>query len=754
MIPKIHIIALLMLCVTTHIAAHTETSSKDEKAKDAFITSLMQKMTVEEKIAQLNLVTPTAATGPFRTMNATEKLRAGIAGNVMSVRGSTASVHKRQALFEQTRLQIPLFFGLDIIHGFKTVMPIPLGLSCAWDTLLVERTARVAALEATSMGYNWTYSPMVDISRDPRWGRVMEGSGEDPLLGSLIARAMVRGYQGDNLSSPTSLMACVKHFALYGASEAGRDYNTTDMSHMKMYQNYLPPYKAAVDAGAGSIMTSFNDIDGLPATVNHWLLNDLLRKEWGFNGFIVTDYNCIGELPAHGVAADGYEAAKKALDAGVDMDMSSEHYSTYLKTLLDRQEITLEQIDTACRRVLEAKYDLGLFDNPYKNYGTTENCILTPENISVAIEAARKSMVLLKNQNNVLPLKPDAKIALIGPAADNKFEMISMWAPDGLADSVCTIRRGLEQRTKFLSYAQGTFLSDHPWLTDGYTEEAAQQRMDEALGIARDADVIVAVLGEGRNLSGEAKSMTNISMMPCQRKLLQALKETGKPIVLLLLNGRSMTIEAEIEMADAVVDIWRPGTGAGQAVADVLYGDYNPSGKLTMTWPRSVGQIPIYYNAKNTGRPYKDGERGNFKSRYIDSPNAPLFPFGYGLSYTTFNYGDIALSDTLVVGESKTLQATIELTNTGSVSGTEIVQLYVGDPAASVTRPVKELKHFRHVTLRPGEKRKVSFTLTPEDLKFWSNDLKYDWESGLFNLFIGTNSADVKVAQFRWEKQR
>ncbi len=749
---------LLILMTVLISSACNERFGKSEK--DVFISELLAEMTIEEKIAQLNLITPTAGTGPFKTKMAMKKLEEGTAANALSVRGNPERIHKIASHAENTRLKIPYLLALDIIHGYKTVFPIPLGLSCTWDTTLIEHTARIAAIEATAMGYHQTYSPMVDISRDPRWGRVMEGSGEDPYLGSLIARAMVKGYQGDDLSSETSLLACVKHFALYGASEAGRDYNTTDMSRITMYQNYLPPYKAAIDAGAGSVMTSFNDVDGVPATANKRLLTDLLRDEWGFEGFVVSDYNCVQELIPHGHAEDYKDAVKKSIDAGLDMDMASEGYSTFLKALLDEGEISMEQIDKACARVLGVKYDMGLFDDPYRNYNPekADEVILSTENKELARQAAQKSIVLLQNKNNTLPLSPDKKIALIGPFNDSAQEMFSMWSPDGFPDSVVTIVDGMKQRSHHLTFTDGTFITDNEVFLKNhrrlsYEEDEQQAKMSEAAILAKNADVVVAVLGESRNMSGEAKSMTNIGLPNCQKELLKKLKATSKPIVLVLLNGRPMILTDILEYADAIMTAWRPGTMAGVAIADVLYGDYNPSGKLTMTFPRSVGQIPIYYNHKNTGRPYVEGSRRRaFRSNYLDEQNKPLFPFGFGLSYTTFDYGDVILSDTLISGESGKLTISVDVTNSGKYAGEETLQLYLHDIAASVVRPVKELKQFKKVFLQVGESKKLVFELTTEDLKFFKQNLDWDWEPGKFTAYIGTNSENVKEVCFEWKK--
>jgi len=751
----------LLLALVVMATSAWSQKNTNEQQMNVFIKDLMKKMTLEEKLGQLNLITPVSKTGPFATKNAMLKLKDGSGGNVYAIMGSAANVHSKVTLADSTRLKIPLLNGLDIIHGYKTVFPIPLGLSCSWDTTLIEQTARVAAVEASAVGYNWTFSPMVDITRDPRWGRVMEGSGEDPLLGGKIARAMVKGYQGDDLRNETSLMACVKHFAMYGAAEAGRDYNTTDMSRLTMYQNYLPPYKAAIDAGAGSVMSSFNEIEGIPATANKWLLTDLLRKEWGFKGFVVTDFNAIGELIMHGVAADYKQAAELSLNAGVDMDMASESMIASLKQSLKEGKVTIAQIDAACRRVLEAKYKLGLFTNPYRNFDPDKaaKVTLTDENKKVAKDAALKSIVLLKNNNNTLPLNKNSNIALIGPFADNKQEMFSMWAFQGDAKSAVTLLEGIKKLNPNVQYSEGTQVSNDTLFNKKnrkfFDDKQQQKLVNEALEIAKKADVVVAVLGETANMSGEAKSKTELSLPNCQKELLKALKATGKPVVLVLVNGRPLTVESDLQYADAVLETWRLGTEAGDALADVLFGNYNPSGKLTMTFPRSVGQIPIYYNHKNTGRPSVDGSKGgflSFTSSYIDQQNSPLFPFGFGLSYTSFSYGEISLSDTLISGSNKLLKAKISITNTGKYAGTETVQLYLNDPVASVTRPVKELKQFRKVYLQAGETKEITFIISPEDLKFFNSNLVWDWESGEFVVYVGTNSEEVKKAKFVWSR--
>lgn len=747
-------ISLICLLATQVWSQKTD----DQQQMNSFIKGLMKKMTVEEKLAQLNLLTPTANTGPFATKKYAEKLKDGSGGNVYMLSGSATDVKSKLELAENTRLKIPLLSGLDIIHGYKTIFPIPLGMACSWDIPLIQQTARVTAVESSAAGYNWTFSPMVDIARDPRWGRVMEGAGEDPYLGGKVAEAMIKGYQGTDLKNDNSLLACVKHYAAYGAAEAGRDYNTTDMSRLTMYQTYLAPYKSAVQAGALTIMSSFNEVDGIPATANKWLLTDVLKKQWGYSGFVVTDFASIQELTTHGISANDKQSAELAINAGTDMDMASESFVGYLKQSVQEGKVTIATIDAACRRVLEIKYKLGLFTNPYRNFDPNKaaRVTLTKENRKIAKEAALKSMVLLENKNNTLPLNKNSKIALIGPFANSKAEMFSMWVLKGEVDSVVTIYDGLKKVNPNVSFATGTQVTDDDFLGSfigaGYDTVNQTKLISEALELAKKSDVIVAVLGESKGMSGEAKSRTDISIPNCQVELLKALRSTGKPVVLLLTNGRPLTIQNALPYADAVVDIWRLGTEAGSAVADVLFGNYNPSGKLAMTFPRSVGQIPIYYNHKNTGRPYDGGRKRNFKSNYIDQSNSPLYPFGYGLSYTTFAYGKVQLSDTLLTGANKTLKAKVKITNIGKYAGEETVQLYLNDPVASVTRPVKELKNFKKVFLQAGETKEVSFDITPEDLKFYNSNFSWDWETGDFLVYIGTNSDVSNKAKFVWNK--
>lgn len=736
-----------------------------EAKMKAFVANLMSKMTLEEKIGQLNLVTPGwgVPTGSVVSKGVEDNIRKGNVGGLFGIFGPD-KIRQAQALaVNESRLHIPLLFGLDVIHGHKTIFPIPLGLSCSWDTALIERSARIAATEAAADGLCWVYSPMVDIARDPRWGRIAEGAGEDPYLGAKIARAMVKGYQGTDLSKDNTVMACVKHFALYGAAEAGRDYNTTDMSRIKMYNEYLPPYKAAVDAGVGSVMSSFNEIDGVPATGNRWLLTNLLRDQWGFKGFVVSDYTSVNEMTAHGMG-DLQAVSARALNAGLDMDMVGEGFLTTLQKSLKAGTVTLKQIDDACRRILEAKYKLGLFQDPYRyvNNDRPQKEILTEENRKAAREIAARSIVLLKNDQKILPLKKSGTIALVGPLANNHTEMLGTWAVSGDNSKSITIQEGMQNvagnSVQFL-FAKGANITDDtafakrispfnkPTEIDPRTPDALIQ---EAVELAGKADVVVAVAGEAAEMSGESASRTDLDLPGSQRKLIEALAKTGKPLVVVLLNGRPLAIPWLQAQAPAIVEAWFAGTEAGNAIADVLFGNYNPSGKLTTSFPRNVGQIPIYYNHKNTGRPYEGGNP-KFKSDYLDVVNEPLYPFGYGLSYSTFVYDTVILSQN-TLREGLSITTSIVVSNKGDVAGEETVQLYIRDLVGSVTRPVKELKSFQKIYLKAGEFKKVDFTITVNDLKFYNSELKYVAEPGDFKLFIGTNSRDVKEAAFRLVK--
>lgn len=747
---------LFIACVTAQ--------AQDAKMK-TFIDNLMAKMTVDEKIGQLNLVIPggSAVTGSVVSQGVDDKIRKGQVGGLFGITGPDKVRQAQKIAVEGSRLHIPLIFGLDVIHGHKTMFPIPLGLSCSWDTAMIKRSATIAAKEATADGLNWAFSPMVDIARDPRWGRISEGSGEDPFLGSQIAKAMVHGYQGTDYSGTHNLMACVKHFALYGAADAGRDYNTVDMSKIKMYEYYLPPYKAAIDAGVGSIMSSFNEIDGVPATGNKWLLTDLLRNQWGFKGLVVSDYTSLSEMINHGVG-DLQTVSALALNAGLDMDMVAEGLLTTLKKSLAEGKVTQKAIDDACRTILEAKYKLGLFTDPYRFLDDTRpaNEILTDDNRKAAREIAAHSLVLLKNNAEVLPLKKSGTIALVGPLADSKRNMLGTWSVAGDFTKSVTVLEGIKNVAGNVNviYAKGANISDDPFLVHRANALGEEITIDkkspddliaEAVDAANKADVIVAAVGECADMTGEASSRADIGIPESQENLLKALAKTGKPLVIVLFNGRPLVLNWESEHANAILDAWFSGTEAGNAIADVLFGNYNPSGKITASFPRSVGQIPVYYNHKNTGRPYNGEDFAKFKSDYLDIPNEPLYPFGYGISYTSFTYGDVKLSSNTPKG-NQTITGTVTVTNSGKYAGEETVQLYISDPVATVTRSVEDLKGFQKITLQPGESKDVTFTITTDLLKFYNTNLKYDWEAGQFFVRIGTNSHEVKSAELNWSK--
>ncbi|MBE9586735.1 beta-glucosidase BglX [Mucilaginibacter sp. JRF] len=756
---KLSKIVIASCLVLTGFGASAQKAARDAKM-DAYINKLMAKMTIDEKIGQLNL--PSIGfdvTGPILSQGVEGKIEKGMVGGVFNTYTPNAVRKLQELAIKKTRLKIPLLFGYDVIHGHRTIFPIPLGLSASWDMPLIQKTARAAADEATADGLNWVFSPMVDIARDPRWGRVAEGGGEDTWLGSQIAIAMVKGYQGEknDLRREDAVLACVKHFALYGAAEAGRDYNTVDMSMRKMTETYLPAYKAAVDAGVATVMSSFNEINGVPAAANHWLLTDLLRNQWGFNGMVATDYTAIMELKNHGMGDDA-QVAKLALVAGNDMDMVSDLFIGELKKLVQAKKLDVKYIDLACRRVLESKYKLGLFDDPYRNISEdrAKNNIMNAEKLALAKEAAEKSMVLLKNDNSTLPLKSGQKIAFVGPMVKNQRDLIGNWSGAGDWKKAVSFWDALQAQypsNKF-TYAKGANILDDQALIDKLNPHDAQIVLDskspadlikEAVNNAKDADVVVAMLGEAFGMSGEAASRSDIGLPVNQQNLLKALRETGKPIVLVLMNGRPLTLQWEHDNTAAILETWFPGTKAGDAIADVLFGKYNPSGKLTMTFPRSVGQVPIYYNAKSTGRPVSDQK---YTSKYLDIPNTPLYPFGHGLSYTTFGYSDVKLSKTSIRNGER-LQASVTLSNTGKYDGEETVQLYIRDMVGSVTRPLKELKGFQKIYLKAGESKTVTFNVSTDDLKFYDINMKYTTEPGDFKLFIGSSSADVKEADFK-----
>ncbi|MFW5755487.1 MAG: beta-glucosidase BglX [Tangfeifania sp.] len=744
-----------LLLIAVAGALFMSCGQQEQKSEmDTFIGDLMSEMTVEEKIGQLNLITPGGGipTGSVVSTDVEAKIKAGNVGGIFGV-SSPEKVRQAQALaVEESRLGIPMLFGADVIHGYKTTFPIPLGLSCSWDMDLIERTAQIAAKEATADGIFWNFSPMADISRDPRWGRVAEGAGEDPYLGSKVAKAMVHGYQQDNLDSTHTMMATVKHLALYGASEAGRDYNTVDMSRQRMFNVYMPPYKAAVEAGVGCVMTSFNDVRGIPATGNKWLLTEILREKWGFDGFVISDYTSLNEMIAHGMG-DLQEVSAMALKAGLDMDMVGEGFLTTLGESLEEGKITEDDINRACRNVLEAKYKLGLFDDPYRYVDDSrpDSDILTQENRNAAREAAAMSAVLLKNNNQVLPLEKSGTIALVGPLADSQNNMLGTWAPTGehhLAVKVIDGFKNVAGNNVEILYAKGANIVDDPEYAEKINvfgpkveidKRSPQAMIDEALTVSARADVIVAVVGEASEMSGESGSRSDITVPENQKKLIRALAETGKPLVLVMMSGRPLALVEENELADAILQTWHPGVEAGNAIADVLFGDYNPSGKLTMTFPRNVGQVPVYYAHRKTGRPQEGDEFQKFKSNYLDVENSPLFPFGYGLSYTQFEYSNLEISSTEMTMDGE-LEVSVDVQNTGDYDGAETVQLYIRDVVASVTPLVRELKGFEKVFIPKGETRTVTFTITPEDLAFYGFNMEYKTEPGEFMVFVDGNS--------------
>ncbi len=745
-------------------------AQKSPQDMDRFIDTLMKKMTVEEKIGQLNLpVSGEIVTGQAQNSDVAKKIEQGLVGGLLNLKGVEKIRDVQKLAIEKSRLGIPLIFGMDVVHGYETIFPIPLGLSCSWDMEAIRKSARIAATEASADGISWTFSPMVDISRDPRWGRVSEGNGEDPFLGGAIAKAMVSGYQGIDLNNQLKrndeIMACVKHFALYGAGEAGRDYNTVDMSRNRMFNEYMYPYQAAVDAGVGSVMASFNEIDGVPATANKWLMTDVLRKQWGFDGFVVTDFTGISEMIAHGIG-DLQTVSARALNAGVDMDMVSEGFTGTIKKSIDEGKISMETLDKACRRILEAKYKLGLFDNPYKycDLKRPKRDIFTKEHRDAARKIAGESFVLLKNDksgssaNPTLPLKKEGTVAVIGPLANTRSNMPGTWSVAARLNDYPSVYEGLKEMMAGkvnITYAKGSNL-----ISDAAYEERAtmfgrslnrdnrtdKEMLDEALKVAANADVIIAALGESSEMSGESSSRTNLDLPDVQRTLLEALLKTGKPVVLTLFTGRPLTLTWEQEHVPAILNVWFGGSEAAYAIGDVLFGDVNPSGKLTMTFPKNVGQIPLFYNHKNTGRPLPESKWfEKFRSNYLDVDNDPLYPFGYGLSYTNFQYSDITLSAP-TMGQDGSVTAMVTVTNTGKYDGAEVVQLYIRDLVGSITRPVKELKGFDKIFLKAGESKTVSFKITPELLRFYDYELNFVAEPGDFDIMIGGSSQSVKTA--------
>ena len=717
-------------------------------------------MTLDEKIGQMNLpVGADIVTGDIMNSDIGADIAAGRVGGVFNMKGCGKIREYQRIAVENSRLGIPLIFGMDVVHGYETVFPIPLALSCSWDMDAIEESARIAASEASAAGICWTFSPMADISREPRWGRVAEGAGEDPRLGAEVARAMVRGYQGRNMEADDEIMACVKHFALYGAPEGGRDYNTVDMSRQRMFNEYFEPYKAAAEEGAGSFMTSFNVVDGIPASGNRWLFTDVLRDLWGFDGFVVTDYAAINEMMVHGLGGPD-DVSKMAVDAGVDMDMAGGSYLATLKNLVASGKVSEEQIDTAVRRILEAKYRLGLFDNPYKYINPEREAtqIYTQANREAARRIAAETFVLLKNNGSLLPLSADGKIALIGPLADAATHMQGMWSVAAVPGRNRSLRTAFAEAmadSSRLFYAKGANLYGDAEMEAGASmancirdPRPAGELVAEALAVAEKADVIVAALGEGAESSGESASRAFLQLPGNQMELLKALVATGKPVVLLNFSGRPTVMTYEAENVPAVMNVWYAGSEGADAIADVVFGKVSPSGKLTASMPRSVGQIPLYYNHLNTGRPRSDGPAvfEKYRSNYLDSPVTPLFPFGYGLSYTTFAYGPMKLSSAAMAPDGSVV-VSVPVANTGSRAAAEVVQLYVRDLVASMSRPVKELKHFERVELQPGETKTVSFTITPADLSFYNSNLEFVLEPGEFDIMVGPSSAEVQTAR-------
>ncbi len=758
-----NIIVSVLLCAMFFLKVSAQ---KRVNEMDRFIHDLMDKMTVEEKIGQLNLPSVgELTTGQAKNSDIAGKIRKGQVGGLFNIKGVDKIKDLQKIAVDESRLGIPVLFGMDVIHGYETVFPIPLGLAATWNMETIEKSARIAAIEASADGIHWTFSPMVDICRDPRWGRFSEGSGEDPFLGGEVAKAMVKGFQGDNTYSTNSqIMACVKHFALYGAAEGGRDYNTTDMSRIRMYNEYFPPYKAACDAGVGSVMASFNEVDGIPATANKWLMTDVLRDEWAWNGFVVTDYTGIIEMIDHGIG-DFQTVSARALEAGIDMDMVSEGFLTTLSQSLEENKINEEQIDKACYRVLRAKYLLGLFDDPYKfcDLSRPKKEIYTKEHLAVAREIAAESFVLLKNDNEVLPLSKKGTIGVVGPLANTRSNMPGTWSVAAQLDKPSTLIEGIQkiagEKTKVL-YAKGCHLTADAELEERSTmfgrslgrdneTRSNEEMLREALEVAEKSDVILVALGESSEMSGESSSRTNIDIPDVQKALLKELVNTGKPVVLVLFTGRPLTLTWEHENVLAILNVWFGGSKAAEAVGDVLFGYVNPSGKLPATFPKNVGQIPLYYNHKNTGRPLDKGRWfEKFRSNYLDVDNEPLYPFGYGLSYTNFTYSDVSLSAIEMDSEGAPITATVTLTNSGKYDGAEVVQLYIRDLVGSVTRPVKELKGFQKVFLKAGESKDITFEISHNLLKFYNYDLDFVFEPGEFDVMIGGDSQDVKTARF------
>ncbi|WP_438499576.1 beta-glucosidase BglX [Pantoea ananatis] len=735
-----------------------------EQARDAYVNNLLKKMTLDEKIGQLRLI----SVGPDTPKEAVrEMIHKGQVGAIFNTVTRQDIRAMQDQVMQLSRLKIPLFFAYDVVHGQRTIFPIPLALASSWDLDAVNEVGRISAYEAADDGLNMTWAPMVDVSREPRWGRVSEGFGEDTYLTSAMGRTMVQAMQGKSPADRYNIMTSVKHFALYGAVEGGRDYNTVDMSPQRMFQDYLPPYKASLDAGSGGVMVALNSINGVPATADSWLLKDLLRHEWKFKGITISDHGAIKELIKHGVASDPQDAVRIAIKSGVDMSMSDEYYSQYLPDLVKRGIVSKAEIDDAARHVLNVKYDMGLFNDPYSHLGPKES---DPQDTNAesrlhrpeARDVARKSMVLLKNRLDTLPLKKSGTIALIGPLADSQRDVMGSWSAAGVAKQSVSLLQGMKNATEgkaTLLYAKGANVSDNKGIQDFLNmyepavvvdPRSPQAMIDEAVEKAKQADVIVAAVGEAQGMAHEASSRSNLMIPPSQQKLLAALKATGKPLVIVLMNGRPLTLVDEDRMADAMLETWFSGTEGGNAIADVLFGDYNPSGKLPMSFPRSVGQIPIYYNHLPTGRPYNFAKPNKYTSHYYDAENGPLYPFGYGLSYTTFTVSPVTLSSE-TMAHNGSIEASVTVTNSGKVDGATVVQLYLNDPVASISRPVKELHGFKRIMLKAGESQQVTFKIDVDALKFWNQQMKHVAEPGKFNVMIGLDSVRTQNAQFAYQ---
>ena len=735
------LLIILVLSMSFFLQVTAQKINNDNAAIESKIDALLQQMTLEEKIGQMTLYTSDwDVTGPTIRSGYRKDIEAGKVGAIFNAYSVDYVRDLQSIAVENTRLKIPLMFGYDVIHGHRTIFPMPLAQAATWNMEAIEHSERIAAIEATAEGLNWTFTPMVDVARDPRWGRIMEGAGEDTYLTSRIAVARVKGFQGDNLAADNTMVACAKHYAAYGAAIAGRDYNTVDMSDRVLRETYLPPFKACVDAGVGTFMTSFNEVDGIPATGNEYLLREILKKEWDFDGFVVTDYTSIAEMVPHGIVADNKEAGELAVNAGVDMDMQSGIFNDYLAQSVKEGKVKVSDIDDAVRRILRIKMLLGLFDDPYKycDKQRQDTLIYHPEHLAFAREFAAESMVLLKNQNQLLPLsKQTGTMAVIGSLADSKKDMIGAWSAAGDFNKSVTVLEGIKEKlpTQRVVFARGCEV-------DGDDSSG----FDEAVTLASRSDAVVLVIGETKEMSGEAASRSEITLPGVQQQLAEALIATGKPVVVVLMNGRPLDLSWLDAHAPAILEAWFPGTQAGHAVADVLFGDYNPSGKLTVSFPRNLGQVPIFYNNKNTGRPISPEK---YTSKYLDVPNTPLYPFGYGLSYTTFQYDNLKISSAVLNANQK-IEVSVQVTNAGKMAGQEVVQFYVHDLVGSVTRPVKELKDFRKIYLEPGAQSVVTFEVTPATLEFLTRDMQWAAEPGEFDVFVGTDSGTTQSVRFSY----